>query len=449
MPRKYSGILGVIAVLVLPAILFGQQAPISLTLGDAARLAARQSAPAIEADLRTREAEARVTQRRADLLPSVNTTALESGHTLNSATFGFDFPAPPGEKPLLDPAGQIIGPVKTLDVRGQIRVPAIDFAARERVKTARVGVLASQAEAKAAGDQAAAIAAVAYLRVARADALISARAADSVLADTLLSIARDQLHAGVGVGLDVTRAQSQISGIHAQLISARGEAARSRLELIRAIGAPLDASISIASPLQKMEIAAEIPDEAASITLALSRRADIQASAREFDAGRQGSRAIKAERLPTLSAFADAGEIGKNGSHFLNTYMWGVELSFPIFDGFRRQGKLSEQDAVNAGLEVRRKELERQVSVEVRSAIVNLASARDQVIAARERLGLAQQEYSQAQDRFKAGVASNADVIAASLSLNGSRNLEIDALANYQAAKVDLARAEGIATELY
>ena len=79
---------------------------------------------------------------------------------------------------------------------------------------------------------------------------------------------------------------------------------------------------------------------------------------------------------------------------------------------------------------------------------MNLASARDQVVAARGRLGLAQLEYSQAQDRFKAGVASNADVIAASLSLNGARNLEIDALANYQAAKVDLARAEGIATEL-
>jgi outer membrane protein TolC len=273
----------------------------------------------------------------------VSTSALESGHTLNSATFGFDFPAAPGEKPLLDPAGQIIGPVKTLDVRGQIRVPAIDFAARERVQTARVGVLASQAEAKAAGDQAAAAAAIAYLRVARADALIAARAADSVLADTLLSIARDQPHAGVGVGLDVTRAQSQISGIHAQLISARGEAARSRLELIRAIGAPLDATLTIASPLQRTEIAASIPDEAASITLAMTRRADIKAAARQLDAGRQGSRAIKAEKLPTLSAFADDGAIGKNGSHFLNTYMWGVELSFPIFDGFRRQGKLSDR----------------------------------------------------------------------------------------------------------
>ncbi|MEP6509121.1 MAG: TolC family protein, partial [Gemmatimonadales bacterium] len=362
-------------------------------------------------------------------------------------TFGFDFPTPAGEKPILDPAGQIIGPVNTLDVRARVVVPAIDFAARQRVETARAGVRASQADARAAGEQAAANAAVAYLRVARADALITARAADSVLADTLLSIARDQLHAGVGVGLDVTRAQSQLSGIHAQLISARGEALRSRLELIQAIGAPLDANILIASPLQRMDANAGIPDEAAAITLAMNRRADIEAASRQLDAGRQGSRAIRAERLPSVNAFADDGEIGK-GTHFLNTYIWGVEVSVPIFDGFRRSGKLSEQEAVNAGLELRRKELERQVSVEVRSAILNLATARDQVVAAHERIGLAQQEYSQAQDRFRAGVASNADVVAASLSLNGARNLEIDALASYQAARVDLARAEGIATEL-
>ena len=115
----------------------GAQQPTILTLGEAARLAARQSAPALIAQLETREAAARVTQARADLLPSLRTSALESGHTLNSATFGFDFPSPEGETPLLNPNGQIIGPVNTLDLRAHGTVPAIDCAARERVGVAR------------------------------------------------------------------------------------------------------------------------------------------------------------------------------------------------------------------------------------------------------------------------------------------------------------------------
>jgi len=439
-----------LAILVsIPAIATAQQpAPTALTLGDAARLAARQSVPSLAAQLRAREAAARVTQARADLLPSVSALALQSGHTLNSATFGIDFPTPAGQKPFFDPNGEIIGPINLLDIRGRVTVPAIDFAARQRVSGSRLALKASEAEAESAGEQAAATAATAYLRAVRADAIVEARAADSLLADSLITIARDQLSAGVGVALDVTRAQSQLAGVHAQLIAARGEQSRSRLELVRAIGAPLDAPVTLASPLAAMPVSDTVPAQAEAVAVALRTRPDLVAAQRALDAARQGARAIRAERLPSLAAFGDDGGIGTSPSHLLNTYSWGIQLSVPILDGFRREGRISEQDAKSAGLELQRRELERQVAVEVRSALLDLATARDQVAAARERLRLAQQEYTQAQDRFRAGVAGNGDVVTASLALNGARNLVIDALASYQSARVELARAQGTATTL-
>ena len=58
-------------------------------------------------------------------------------------------------------------------------------------------------------------------------------------------------------------------------------------------------------------------------------------------------------------------------------------------------------------------------SVEVRTALLDLASAREAVAATRERVQLAEQEVSQASERFRAGVAGNADVFTASISLNG------------------------------
>ncbi len=428
---------------------FAQQTTVTaLTLGDAARLAARQSVPSLAAQLRAREAAARVTQARAELLPSVNTFALQSGHTLNSATFGITFPATEGEKLLFNPNGEIIGPINTLDIRARATVPALDFAARERLTGARISLKASEAAAQSAGEEAAAAAAVAYLRAARATAIVSARAADSLLADSLVAIARDQLTAGVGVALDVTRAQSQLAGLHAQLIAARGEQARSRLELVRASGAPLDAPVTLASPLEAMPVNDTVPNEAEAVAVALHTRPDLVAAQRALEAGRQSARAIRAERLPSLSAFGDDGGIGTSPSHLLNTYNWGIQLSLPILDGFRREGRIGEQDAVAAGLELQRRELERQVAVEVRSALLDLATARDQVVAAHERLRFAQQEYAQAQDRFRAGVAGNGDVVTASLALNAARNLVIDALASYQSARIELARAQGTATAL-
>ena len=436
------------AIAAIPSIALSQVSATPLTLGDAARLAATQSTPALVARLRTREAEARVTQVRADLFPSLSTSALESGHTINSATFGFSFPAAEGEKPLLDPNGQIIGPVNTLDLRAHVTVPAIDFAARERVAGARTSVRASEAAARSAAEQAAASAAMAWVRAARADALVGARAADSTLADSLVFIATSQLTAGVGVALDVTRALAQVAAIHSQLIGARGEQGRARLDLIRAIGAPLDAAVSLAASLQNVAITESPPDEPQAVAIALRERADIVSAERALEAGQQAARAIRAERLPTLAAFADDGAIGTKTSHMLNTYTWGVQLSLPIFDGSRRSGKLSEQQAVTSELELQRRELVREVTVEVRSAILDLGVARDQVTAANRRLDLAEQEYRQAAERFRAGVAGNADVVTASLALNGARNQVIDALAGYQAARIGLARAQGITTRL-
>jgi len=55
----------------------------------------------------------------------------------------------------------------------------------------------------------------------RADADLRARQADTRLATELLSIARSQLQAGTGVGLDVTRAKAQLAATRAALITSR------------------------------------------------------------------------------------------------------------------------------------------------------------------------------------------------------------------------------------
>ena len=85
---------------------------------------------------------------------------------------------------------------------------------------------------------------------------------------------------------------------------------------------------------------------------------------------------------------------------------------------------------------------------QLEDAVLNLASSIEAVAAARERLTLAEQEVSQARERFQAGVAGNADVITAALSLNAARTLLVDALTSYQASRVALARAQGVISTL-
>ncbi len=357
------------------------------------------------------------------------------------------FPAPPGEEPFLDPNGEIIGPIGLWDARARASQTLFDLGAIGRVRSARALAAASDADAANVAEQAASTAARAYLRVQRAQGQLAARLADSVLADSLLSIARDQLEAGVGVALDVTRARSQAAAIRAQLIAARNERSQAELELLRTLGLPLDATVRLADPLDA-PAGEPLPDESAAIDRALRTRPDLRAADEQLRAAQRSVSATRAERLPSLSAFGDGGTIGKSTDHLLGTYQWGIQLSLPIFDGLRREGRIEEQRAQARELEVRRQDLRQQAAIEVRGALLDLASAREQVDASRERLRLAEQELAQAQERFRAGVAGNADVITASLGLNASRTQLVDALTGYQAARVALARAQGIVTEL-
>ncbi|HEV7837730.1 MAG TPA: hypothetical protein VGO75_06655, partial [Gemmatimonadaceae bacterium] len=127
-----------------------QTAPVTpLTLGDAARLAAHQSAAAQGARFRADEAEARVRERRADLLPNVSSYVQEAGRTFNTSTLGIDFPTPAGQQPIFDPQGQVEGPVNTLDVRGRVQQNLVDFGALGRVRSARAAARSSNADAEA------------------------------------------------------------------------------------------------------------------------------------------------------------------------------------------------------------------------------------------------------------------------------------------------------------
>ena len=434
--KRYS----ILAGMFVAGTAAAQAAPLKLSLGDAVRSAIAHSAVAEIARLRVDESRARVGEARSALLPNLSADVLQSGRTFNTATFGLDLPG-------FNPNGQVEGPVNTLDVRGKIGQTVFDQAARARLNAARSAVTASDAEAGAAAEQAAATAGMAYVRALRAEGQLRSRVADSSLSAELLTIARDLVESGVGIALDVTRAQSQLAGIRAQLIAARNDRSRARLELMRAIGVPLDSPLELTDTLGVVG-SGQTPDEQAAVDVALRERADLRAAREQMVALNNQIKAIRAERLPTLGLVADHGLIGKSPEHLLGTYTWGLQVSVPVFDGSRRQSRIAEQSAVERQLEVRERDLRNQVTVEVRGALLDIGSAREQVEAARERERFAEQELSQSRERFAAGVAGNADVISASLSLSAARTSLVDAESLYESARVALARAQGTLTTI-
>jgi outer membrane protein TolC len=414
-----------------------------LTLRDAASLAAQRNPAVVAARARVSQSEARVLASKSAFLPHVSAYAADGAHTMNTATFGIEFPTPPGQDPVFDPDGEVIGPIHIVDVRARLTQSVFDYASVERTRGARAAVTASDADAEAIAAEAASGAASAYVRTLRAEARVNARQADIRLSQDLVGIAQNSLSAGVGVALDVTRARTRLATLQAQLIADRNEVAHARLALTDALGTPPDQPVVLTDSL---ELRGTVPVTLASLVdVALSRRRDLQAMDERIRAARISARAISAERYPSLQLAGDEGMIGKSWSHLLNTYTVNLQVSVPIFQGFALRAREQEQSAVVREMEARREDLRRLIERQVRDAALDQRSAQEQVIAARASVDLAEQQVAQARERVTAGVAGNSDLVEASLVLSGARSAYIDALAGYAIADVALVRAQGLA----
>lgn len=414
-----------------------------LSLRGASALAAQRNPAVVAARARVSQAEARVLGSKSAFLPHVSAYAGDGAHTMNTATFGIEFPTPPGQQPFFDPNGEVIGPIHIVDVRTRLTQSLFDYASVERTRGARAAVSASDADAYAIAAEAASGAASSYVRTLRASSRVSAREADIHLSEDLVQIAQNSLTAGVGVALDVTRARTRLATLRAQLIADRNEVAHAKLALADALGTPADQPLVLTDSLTG-GTAQTVADDAA-VATAVAQRRDLQAFDQRLRAAEISARAISAERYPSLQLAADDGFIGKNVGHLLNTYTLNMQVSVPIFQGFALRAREQEQSAVVRELQARREDLRRLIERQVRDALLDQRSAAEQVAAARASVDLAEQQVSQARERFTAGVAGNSDLVEASLVLSSARSLLVDALASYSLAGVALTRAQGLA----
>ncbi len=153
--------------------------------------------------------------------------------------------------------------------------------------------------------------------------------------------------------------------------------------------------------------------------------------------------AAQGERYPTVSLAANYGDTGINlGTSHGNFAVTG-SLKFNIFDGGRIRAEEIQAEAVIKQRKDELADLQGQIDFQVRSALLDLKTAADQVAVARDNLDLANQTLVQARDRFAAGVTDNIEVVRAQDSVANANQSLINSIYTHNLAKVSLARAVG------
>jgi outer membrane protein TolC len=86
---------------------------------------------------------------------------------------------------------------------------------------------------------------------------------------------------------------------------------------------------------------------------------------------------------------------------------------------------------------------------EVRTAFLDLKAAADRVHVAQSAVKLAEEQVLRSQDRFRAGVTNNVEVVQAQQAQATANENLISGLQSHSAAKLALARAIGISGAEY
>jgi outer membrane protein len=118
-------------------------------------------------------------------------------------------------------------------------------------------------------------------------------------------------------------------------------------------------------------------------------------------------------------------------------------LNVPIFNGGLTRGREAVAASRQRQAELQLGNVRGQVEQDVRLSLATLRTAAAQVRASDEGVRLAERELAMARDRFRAGVGDNLEVTSAQTALADARDAQVTALAQYNAARLNLASATG------
>ena len=230
-----------------------------------------------------------------------------------------------------------------------------------------------------------------------------------------------------------------------QLIAARDNLEKQKLVLARVIGLPLGQKFDLSTKAQFEPFNGPTLEDA--LSRAYAMRADYQAAQAQLRAAELARKAATYEHLPSVDFNADYGDTGITPGTSHGTMDVAGVLRVPIFMGRRAHGDALEADAAIAQTRAELENIRGQIDQDVRDAFLDLQSASDQVKVAQSSVDLANQTLTQAQDRFKAGVTDNIEVVQAQESVANANESYIDSLYTFNLAKISLARAMGLAEQ--
>jgi outer membrane protein TolC len=149
------------------------------------------------------------------------------------------------------------------------------------------------------------------------------------------------------------------------------------------------------------------------VMVAHQNRPELKQSQLYVKAAQEKSRESKSQYLPTISAFADYGYYQPvNGQFFKqrNDFAGGIQLSWSLFDSFKREAKVLEIRALEKGASLALKYASNRVDMTIRSDLYKIKENLLTFLSADDNLRLAALSLDETRTRLSSGSATELDL---------------------------------------
>ena len=285
----------------------------------------------------------------------------------------------------------------------------------------------------------------AYYEVLRFEAQVKVTQDALNLAQEELKRARVRFRVGEVTKTDVLRAEVAVERAGRALVVDRNRLKLARTVLARTVGLSEVVGVQEPSPPQQTG-----SDYTSLLDQAYAQRQDLRAQNLAVGVARERKNLVLTRYFPQVNAQFSYPRLDPetfaNRDEFWTLF---VNLRWAIFDGGKREIDLLEANENFSQAELRVTELEKQIRVEVREALLTVETLHATLETLRKEVTLARENYDMTSKQYRVGLSTSLDINTALNALNQVRTQLIDQTYTYQIALLNLDNAIGVFAQDY
>jgi outer membrane protein TolC len=289
----------------------------------------------------------------------------------------------------------------------------------------------------------------AYYDLQRAYARVDVAIESEELAAQELERSETYFELGISTKSDVLQAKVRHQQTRLDVVRERTGERRAFILLAFAMSIPGADPFRISEELPAVE-RVEVRELDDLIQQAGQDRLDITAAEFTLDARGHGVTRARSRYYPQISIFGvlsrssnDSPQALRFGASINTSKAWGIQGSWSIFDGWRREQQYRQAVATRRKAEYTLRQTRLEVELQVVNIYTSLIDAVESYDVSSFTVEQSEEDLRLAQERFRVGAGTQLDVITAQVNLSTARRDLVDAQVNYAKFLNQMRRAIG------